>query len=324
MARIRDRKRRIAVRVAKILTVVVAALIVEAAAGWSFGVRSAGTAPDRIVGQSVCNGCAPSTGLTALIPLENPESAADSGKPVEEVADLARVPVSISPVSPRAAGGTSEKELRALVKPLVPVVIAGANGANLRTGPGTHYERVGYLEPRARISVIGRYGDWWQVEVGGTPMWVFGGIVVALNVGGVPEVEPPSPPPVATAPAVSSEIGLGRWIDIDLARQVLTAYEDSVPVRTVLVSTGLPATPTPVGQYRIWVKFVHDDMEGPGYYLPDVPYVMYFYGGYGLHGVYWHANFGQPMSHGCVNMPTPEAEWLFNWVDVGTLVNVHS
>jgi lipoprotein-anchoring transpeptidase ErfK/SrfK len=64
-------------------------------------------------------------------------------------------------------------------------------------------------------------------------------------------------------------------------------------------------------------------MEGPGYYLADVPYVMYFHMGYGLHGVFWHANFGQPMSHGCVNMPTAEAEWLFHWADVGTLVNVH-
>jgi lipoprotein-anchoring transpeptidase ErfK/SrfK len=64
-------------------------------------------------------------------------------------------------------------------------------------------------------------------------------------------------------------------------------------------------------------------MSGPGYYLEDVPYVMYFYQGYGLHGTFWHNNFWQRMSHGCVNLPTPEAEWMFNFVDVGTLVNVH-
>jgi lipoprotein-anchoring transpeptidase ErfK/SrfK len=64
-------------------------------------------------------------------------------------------------------------------------------------------------------------------------------------------------------------------------------------------------------------------MTGPGYYLPNVPYTMYFYRGYGLHGTYWHANFGRPMSHGCVNLPTYEAQWLFNWAPVGTLVNVH-
>jgi len=42
-----------------------------------------------------------------------------------------------------------------------------------------------------------------------------------------------------------------------------------------------------------------------------------------LHGTYWHSNFGQPMSHGCINLPTPEARWLFNWASMGTLINIH-
>jgi lipoprotein-anchoring transpeptidase ErfK/SrfK len=50
---------------------------------------------------------------------------------------------------------------------------------------------------------------------------------------------------------------------------------------------------------------------------------MYFHEGYGLHGVTWHSNSGHPMSHGCVNLPTPEAEWLFNWAEVGMLVDIH-
>lgn len=133
----------------------------------------------------------------------------------------------------------------------------------------------------------------------------------------------PSPLPPIPTPAPPSTVGEGRWIDVDLTRQVLTAYEGTTPVRSVLVSTGLPRTPTPVGQFRIWVKLRYDDMEGPGYYLTNVPYVMYFYGSYSLHGTYWHNNFGHPMSHGCVNLPTQEAEWLFNWAEVGTLVNIH-
>jgi lipoprotein-anchoring transpeptidase ErfK/SrfK len=146
-----------------------------------------------------------------------------------------------------------------------------------------------------------------------------------------PDAKPPlEPTPAATLdptmpmPSLASpdEIIEGRWIDVDLSEQRLTAYEASVPVRTTLVSTGLPSTPTPVGQFRIWIKFRYDDMAGSDYYIEDVPYVMYFHEGYGLHGVTWHANFGHPMSHGCVNLPTSEAEWLFNWADVGTLVNV--
>jgi lipoprotein-anchoring transpeptidase ErfK/SrfK len=54
-------------------------------------------------------------------------------------------------------------------------------------------------------------------------------------------------------------------------------------------------------------------MIGPGYYLPEVPYTMYFYAGYALHGTYWHDSFGQPMSHGCVNLETGNAQKLFEW-----------
>ena len=58
--------------------------------------------------------------------------------------------------------------------------------------------------------------------------------------------------------------------------------------------------------------------------LPGVPWSTFFtYDGIAIHGTYWHHNFGHPMSHGCVNASTPDAQWLYNWADVGTLVNVH-
>lgn len=115
----------------------------------------------------------------------------------------------------------------------------------------------------------------------------------------------------------------GRWIDVDLTYQLAYAYDGNELVRSFVVSTGTWQHPTVTGQYHIYVKYEYADMAGPGYYLPDVPYVMYFYDGYGLHGTYWHNNFGTPMSHGCVNFTIPDAEWLFYWSDVGTLVNVH-
>ena len=126
------------------------------------------------------------------------------------------------------------------------------------------------------------------------------------------------------APELPLNIAEGeRWIDVDLTHQRTYAYEGSTLIRTFIVSTGTQYHPTVTGQYHIYVKYRYDDMAGPGYYLPDVPYTMYFYKGYSLHGTYWHNNFGQPMSHGCVNMATPDAEWLFYWASVGTLVNVH-
>lgn len=114
-----------------------------------------------------------------------------------------------------------------------------------------------------------------------------------------------------------------RWIDVNLSQQQLYAYEGEVIVASFTVSTGTYLHPTVIGQYYIYVKYVYADMIGPGYYLPNVPYVMYFYKGYGLHGTYWHNNFGTPMSHGCVNLRTNDAKWLFNWASVGTLVNIH-
>jgi lipoprotein-anchoring transpeptidase ErfK/SrfK len=125
--------------------------------------------------------------------------------------------------------------------------------------------------------------------------------------------------PVAAAPEPPGE----RWIDVSLGQQQVTAFEGNTPVRTFLASTGTWQYPTVQGQFHIYVKYPAADMYGPGYYLPAVPYIMYFYEGYGLHGTYWHSNFGTPMSHGCVNLETGDAAWLFDWASVGTLVSVH-
>ena len=129
------------------------------------------------------------------------------------------------------------------------------------------------------------------------------------------EYQPPKP---------AEAVGNGdRWIDVDLTNQMVYAYEGDVIVNSFLVSTGTWLTPTITGEFKIYVKYRSAPMHGPGYYLPNVPYVMYFYKSYGLHGTYWHNNFGTPMSHGCVNLRTDDAAWLFDWASVGTVVNVH-
>ncbi len=133
----------------------------------------------------------------------------------------------------------------------------------------------------------------------------------------------PPPTPLAPKPAVASSGNGARWIDVDLTNQSVYAYEGDTVVNSFLASTGTWLTPTVTGQYKVYIKYRYANMSGPGYFLPDVPYVMYFYGSYGIHGTYWHNNFGTPMSHGCVNLSIPDAGWLFGWASVGTLVNVH-
>jgi LysM repeat protein len=117
-------------------------------------------------------------------------------------------------------------------------------------------------------------------------------------------------------------VGVGREIIVDISDSRVYAYENGVLVRNVLGSMGRLVTPTIVGSFAVQRKYVTTLMTGPGYYTPDVPWTMYFYSGYAIHGAYWHNNWGTPMSHGCVNLPVPEAEWFFYFADVGTPVNV--
>ncbi len=119
-----------------------------------------------------------------------------------------------------------------------------------------------------------------------------------------------------------------RWIEVDLSEQKLYMKEGETPIGSYLISSGKWA-PTPTGEWRIWTKLRYTRMRGGSkalgtyYDLPNVPYTMYYYQGYGIHGAYWHNNFGQPMSHGCINMKPEEAGIVFNWASVGTRVVVH-
>lgn len=122
---------------------------------------------------------------------------------------------------------------------------------------------------------------------------------------------PVDPAQLAHQPAYPGE----KWIEVNVTTQEVTAWEGNVPVISFIVSTGLPNTPTVLGEYNIYWKLEKTLMTGDDYYLPDVPYTMYFFNGYGLHGTYWHDNFGQPMSHGCVNLTIDNSKQLFEWAD---------
>lgn len=137
------------------------------------------------------------------------------------------------------------------------------------------------------------------------------------------------PAPAPSAPA-KNPASTGKWIDVSLSQQRITAYEGSTPVRSALVSTGVAKTPTPVGTYKIYLRYKSQNMSGGSkasndyYYLPNVPNVQYFFEGYALHGTYWHNNFGKPMSRGCVNLTLADAEWFWNWASMGTQVVIHN
>lgn len=119
-----------------------------------------------------------------------------------------------------------------------------------------------------------------------------------------------------------------KWIEVDLTNQKIIAHQGEKVFLESPISSGL-WNKTPVGEFKIWYKIRSTTMEGGSklnntyYFLPNVPYAMFFYNDFGIHGTYWHQNFGRPMSHGCVNAPTLVAEKLFYWSEKGTRVIVH-
>lgn len=128
-----------------------------------------------------------------------------------------------------------------------------------------------------------------------------------------------------TSQQVLGKETIQKRIEVDLTNQRLYAYEDDKKVYDFLISSGKWGA-TPTGIFKIWIKLKYTLMTGGSqalgtyYYLPNVPFTMYFYNdeipqwrGFGIHGTYWHDNFGHPMSHGCINMKTEEAEILFSW-----------
>ncbi|MFH1426798.1 MAG: L,D-transpeptidase family protein [Candidatus Kerfeldbacteria bacterium] len=119
-----------------------------------------------------------------------------------------------------------------------------------------------------------------------------------------------------------------RYIEVNLTEQIEYVWEDGYLRNVFLISSGLPGTPTPVGEFSVFNKILNHLYSGPGYYLPNTPYNLAFAtAGNGmrfyLHSAYWHNNFGHPMSHGCVNMRYNDAKFLYNWADIGTLVWTH-
>lgn len=190
--------------------------------------------------------------------------------------------------------------------------------------PATPNQRQHIVQRNEGLSTIAReYGVSWvtlaQVNNISNPNTIYPGQVLTIP---NPTLNPPADFGQAASP--TSAVDNGRMILVELSKQQISAYENGQLVRQVTVSTGLPGTPTVTGDYYIYTKLPSQTMYGPGYYLPGVPWVMYFYQGYAIHGTYWHNNFGQPMSHGCVNLPTDEAEWFYNFASVGTLVRVQS
>jgi hypothetical protein len=119
-----------------------------------------------------------------------------------------------------------------------------------------------------------------------------------------------------------------RHIEVNLSAQWLYAYEGNLPVFNAPIATGKDGFNTPTGSYAVYSKLPMQTMTGSAngetWNVPNIPWVQYVVGGCALHGTYWHDRWGTGarMSHGCMNLNLDDAQWLYEWTDIGTTVNI--
>ncbi|MDP9000592.1 MAG: L,D-transpeptidase, partial [Myxococcota bacterium] len=162
-----------------------------------------------------------------------------------------------------------------------------------------HFDAIGLTGETARINGI----EYWETDEGG---WLRSVDFTRTD---------PGPP--------TEKLGEHeKWIDVNLKRQTLVAFDGMTPVFATVFSSGRNEHETVPGVFRIREKHISATMDGDAelasdgpYSIEDVPYIEYFNGSYALHGAFWHAEFGHVKSHGCVNLAAWDAKSLFGWTD---------
>jgi hypothetical protein len=201
---------------------------------------------------------------------------------------------------------------------------AALGETNVRRDPTTASAEVGMLAYGDPVKVV----DWVEGEevFEGANIWAKladGTHVYARNVG---RAAPVAPPPLF--PEAPWE---GKWIDVHLTQQLLVAYEGHTPVRTIVVTTGMPGWETPPGWFAINNRVANETMESGSigaeefFKLEDVLFTQYFTDrGHALHFAWWRTpeTIGRPGSHGCLNMLLDDSRFLWDWATIGTPVIV--
>ncbi|MDR3571588.1 MAG: L,D-transpeptidase family protein [Candidatus Pacebacteria bacterium] len=203
---------------------------------------------------------------------------------------------------------------------------------NLRSGPGTNYSVVMQLRNNmvfrlASTTVDSKGQTWYEIRFDGpihypervTSDWYVNADYARTFMD----------PGVLETNAGMNASSTKRIV-VDITSETLYAYDGDTLFMQEPISTGLELTPTSLGNFWVYRKIPDAYMQGPvpglsdQYYdLPGVPWDLYFTkDGAAIHGAYWHDHFGEPWSHGCVNLPPAAAEILYEWADLGTPVTV--
>jgi lipoprotein-anchoring transpeptidase ErfK/SrfK len=175
----------------------------------------------------------------------------------------------------------------------------------------------------------------------------YGFITDSIDQGDIPEYDESSFMTADNPGGVdTTQLSGHRSIVVSLSEQTMYVYQGGTTVLTSLISSGLAPNVTSPGEFHVRLKFPQQTMAGftnetgevTGFQnaakdngaagdipweVKDVPNVMYFsLSAEALHGAYWHNNFGNPMSHGCINQPLDVAAFMYGWAPLGTEVSV--
>lgn len=202
---------------------------------------------------------------------------------------------------------------------------------NMRSGPGKEYPIIRKLRNGVVLKVVGTIISdevtWYKIGFDGQiryPERIIGDWYVAADYVRLFRDEGQ----IETTEGINASST--KRIVIKRSTEMLYAYDGDTLFMQQPISAGLEFTPTPRGAFGVYKKIPSSYMQGPipditdQYYdLPGVPWDLYFtYQGGAIHGAYWHNKFGQPWSHGCVNLPPEQARQLYFWADLGTPVIV--
>lgn len=180
--------------------------------------------------------------------------------------------------------------------------------------PSVKSKRVGAYSVKNRLKILiakkidGK--DWYQVD-GGMHK---GAWVEAKFVDPIPQPVPEKRPALLRRPVKDDEY----WVDVDMTRYVLTMFKGQDPVFATYVSIGMDDSPTLPGSYSVTHKYKKTRMHGAPptathyYDLEDVPWTMYYFDSYALHGAYWQDEFGGKRSSGCTNLTIGDAKFIFD------------
>lgn len=277
----------------------------------------------RAVSQPAQPTSAPAASVPAAVETAAPALTSNAAQPSSTPVSLDQPPATVvasqptavpTPINPTSYANV---QLGALNKP-----------GSIRSGPNLNSTIIKTWGTGRRVIV---YSTVKGTPVGGNDNWYIVGVVPErdrtyyvhsslVNIIG----------PVMLPPA--SQRLAGRWIDVNITQQTLTAFEGQAPVMHTLISSGTKKNPTELGRWFIYYRVLSQTMASrdlaagdPEFYnLPGVKNVQYFHmSGEAVHAAYWHDNFGTRRSHGCINATFEASAWLWTWARNRTPVMVH-